>query len=362
MTVKDEIIIIGGGIIGLAIAVELKQLGAKVSIISRNFQEAAGLAAAGMLAPQAEEIPPSPLLDLCLLSRQLYPEWIKEIENITSVNTGYWPCGIIAPRYHRPMIVSEDWQESVKISQLQTGLTPEIAGGYWYPEDGSIDNVALTNALKLATNILNIPIHENITVKHWEISDHKITHLITDQGEIRGDRYILAAGAWSGQLLPIPVKPKKGQMLSLINPHHPDQILQKVLFGEEIYIVPRKDGRIILGATSEDVGFTTGNTEAGIQQLWARAIRLFPPLKDWEINSQWWGFRPCTPDESPLLGDSPYQNLTLATGHHRNGILLAPITAKLISRQVGEETVDELVSKFSWQRFLGMDDTDKFFK
>jgi thiazole synthase len=143
-------------------------------------------------------------------------------------------------------------------------------------------------------------------------------------------------------------------MLSVQAPVHStvQPLLTRVLFGPETYIVPRRDGRIIIGATSEDVGFTPGNTPAGIKRLLERAIRLYPVLADYPINECWWGYRPATPDEWPVLGPSAIANLTFATGHYRNGILLAPITASLIADWILQENQDPLLSHFSCQRFF----------
>jgi glycine oxidase ThiO len=351
MESNSEIIIIGGGIIGLATAIELCLLGAKVRVLCADFKAAASHAAAGMLAPQAEEIPPGAMLDLCLASRALYPEWTNKIEAIAGMTTGYWQCGILAPRYAE-IGTGNDWLDRVSIHQHQSGLTQELAGGYWYPADGQVDNRALTHALWLASQALGIDFIDGVKVNKIETAGGVITKLLTTQGEMTAQHYILATGAWSQELLPIPVVPKKGQMLSvLVPPAQRDNLpLQRVLFGENIYIVPRQDGRIILGATSEDVGFTPQNTVAGINSLLANAMRLFPQIKDYPIQEFWWGFRPSTADELPILGDSLYTNLTLATGHHRNGILLAPITAKLISDRVWNQQADELLAPFHWER------------
>ncbi|MEM9090148.1 MAG: FAD-dependent oxidoreductase, partial [Cyanobacteria bacterium P01_F01_bin.53] len=176
--------------------------------------------------------------------------------------------------------------------------------------------------------------------------------LRTSAGEKQASHYILATGAWSAELLPIPVTPRKGQMLSLRVPpgYGQTQPLQRVLFGEKVYIVPRRDGRIVIGATVEDVGFTPHNTPAGIAQILNAAIELYPTLQNFVMEECWWGFRPATPDELPILGAGPCDNLTLATGHYRNGILLAPITAKLIANHVRGKT-DPLLSAFSYERF-----------
>jgi glycine oxidase ThiO len=352
MPSKNQIIIIGGGVIGLATAVELRLLGAEVRVLSADFKAAAGHAAAGMLAPQAEQIPPGAMLDLCLASRALYPEWVERIRSISHLDPGYWQCGILAPRYTE-VDRAVDWLDRSAIARQQFGLNPHIAGGYCYPGDGQVDNRALINSLWVAAQSLGVEFQDGVKVTDIHCQGDKIDRLDTTEGIVSAQHYILTTGAWTQQLLPIPVIPRKGQMLSLRVPssQRDNLPLQQVLFGEEIYIVPRRDGRIIVGATSEDVGFAPENTGGGIDRLLSNAIRLFPSLADFDLLECWWGFRPATPDELPILGRSAYPNLTLATGHYRNGILLTPITAKLIANLVWHQQADELLSSFSWARF-----------
>ncbi|WP_310413204.1 glycine oxidase ThiO [Chamaesiphon sp. OTE_8_metabat_110] len=351
MSSGSEIIVIGGGVIGLATAIELRLLGAQVTILSKDFKAAAGHAAAGMLAPQAEQIAPGTMHDLCLDSRELYPEWVRKIEAISGVDVGYWQCGILAPRYLSAS--GQDWLDTDSIHQQQSGLSESVVGGYWYPADGQVDNRALIRSLSSASQALGINLRDSVEVTAIHRNQGRVTHLETSQGDLTAQHYILATGAWSQQLLPIPLIPRKGQMLSVLVPNEQrDNLpLQQVLFGEEIYIVPRRDGKIIIGATSEDVGFAPSNTLKGVKQLMTNAMRLFPTLQQYPLLETWWGFRPATPDELPILGTSTEANLTLATGHYRNGILLAPITAKLIADLVWHQQADNLLAAFSWQRF-----------
>jgi glycine oxidase ThiO len=352
MSRKCEILIVGGGIIGLAIALELKAQGASVTILCRDFNEAATHAAAGMLAPQAEKIPPSPMWDLCLASRSLYPAWVHKLEAITGMNAGYWACGILAPSYSEPPADRKDWLDRAQIQTIQPGLSAEISGGWWFPDDAQVDNRALAKVLWMAAQEVGIEIQTHVTVERFLSRDRsRISAIETTHGTWQADHYILATGAWTQELLPIPVFPRKGQMLSLQVPQELGVPLQQVLFGETIYLVPRQDGRIILGATSEDVGFTPGNTPLGINLLLSAAIRLYPDLQDFPIQEFWYGFRPATPDELPILGTSSYENLTFATGHYRNGILLAPITSKLIAEWILTQKAEPLLQEFHWSRF-----------
>lgn len=345
-----DVLVIGGGVIGLATAIELKLRSHSVTIIVRDFNSGASHTAAGMLAPQAEQIPPGAMLDLCLLSRQLYPDWTSKIEHISGLSTGYWNCGILAPVYVQNNRNNAQWLDKGTIFQQQPNLSADVVGGWWYPEDGQVDNRALTNALRACAIALGVKIQDKVTVKNFIYQQNQVTGVCTTSNEVfYAEHYLLATGAWSQELLPIPVHPKKGQMLS-VRVTEKELPLKQVLFAPDIYIVPRTDGRIIIGATMEDVGFTPNNTPAGMQLLLQRAIRLFPPLQDYPIEEFWWGFRPATPDELPILGASPYPNLTLATGHYRNGILLAPVTANLIADVINNKN-SAFLEHFHYSRF-----------
>jgi glycine oxidase ThiO len=352
MQTRSDVLIIGGGAIGLATALALALRGASVTILSRNFQEAALHAAAGMLAPQAEGILPGPMLDLCLRSRALYPEWASKLESLSGINPEYWPCGIIAPQYEA-VEKGRDWCDLPTLLNLQPNLSPEVTGGWWFPEDGQVNNQAIAKALRVAVQALGVTLCEGITVQQINHDGQQITGVETAQGIYEADCYLLAAGAWTGSLLSIPVVPRKGQMLSLRSPTG-QQPLQHVLFGSNAYIVPRQNGRVVIGATSEDVEFTPHNTSKGVHQLLRESARLYPPLQDWILDQCWWGFRPTTPDELPILGASPYKNLVLATGHYRNGILLTPITALLMAALICDQKVDPLLESFKFSRFQGL--------
>ncbi len=353
---RSDVLIVGGGLIGLAIALELHQQGVQVTLLTQDFAAAAGNAAAGMLAPSAEQIPAGPMKDLCLRSLALYPTWVSKLEDLTGINSGYWPCGILAPHLASDSATDSGLPKSSldaqAIRSYQSGLGADVVGGHFYPEDAQVDNRALMKALQLAVQESGIDLQTGVTVEGFVQQRGKVTHLRTSAGDRQAAHYVLATGAWSGEVLPVPVLPRKGQMLSVRVPvgYGQRQPLRRVLFGEQIYIVPRQEGRIVMGATVEDVGFTPHNTPAGMAQLLNAAIALYPPLQTFPIEEQWWGFRPSTPDELPILGAGPCDNLTLATGHYRNGVLLAPITASLIAAQV-QGNPDPLLNAFSYQRF-----------
>ncbi|MBD2103211.1 glycine oxidase ThiO [Leptolyngbya sp. FACHB-261] len=350
-----DVLIAGGGIVGLATAVELALRGAQVTVLERGqCARAASWAAAGMLAPQAEALPSGPLLELALRSLSLYADWTAKLETLTGLNTGYWPCGILVPllaEHQNQLSCQErpqDWLSADAIHQLQPGLSAQVIGGRWLAQEGQVDNRLLAQVLLAAALQLGVDVREQVELEQFQSDGDQVRQLLTTAGEFRADHYVLATGAWSYELLKLPVTPRKGQMLALQAPEPP---FKRVLYGEDIYLVPRQDGRVVVGATNEAVGFTKGNTVAGISALLKGATTLFPALAELTIAELWWGFRPATPDEAPILGPSPWQNLVLATGHYRNGILLAPITAQLIADFLQTEAVDPLLSAFRWDRF-----------
>ncbi|MEM8806173.1 MAG: glycine oxidase ThiO [Cyanobacteria bacterium P01_G01_bin.38] len=369
---QADVLIVGGGIIGLAIAIELRQQGATVKVVSRDFAAAASHAAAGMLAPRAERLS-GPMLDLCLRSLALYPEWSRKLEELTGQGTGYWPCGILAPTVGAVLPDRAKCEESREdredggdregvgsglclsgdaIRQYQPGLSEAVQAGYWFAEDAQVDNRLLVNALRIAAQEMGIELQDGVSVEAFLQENKQITGVLTSAGRQQAGHYVLAAGAWSSELLPVPITPRKGQMAAVRQPDNVIHPLRRVLFGDNIYIVPRRDGRIVLGATSEDVGFLPHNTPAGVTQLLSEAVRLYPAIANYPLQECWWGFRPASPDELPILGPSPCHNLTLATGHYRNGILLAPITAKLLAQAItNPQNSDLLLNSFSWKRF-----------
>ncbi|MGB3295496.1 MAG: glycine oxidase ThiO [Phormidesmis sp.] len=349
---QAEVLIVGGGVIGLALALELQQQGAQVTVLSRDFAAAAGHAAAGMLAPDAEKIIPGSMAELCHRSLALYPAWVSKLEALTGHASGYWPCGILAPQLATDNRPERPSLSAVAAHSYQPGLSPNVVGAHFYPEDAQVDNRALMKALSAAVQDLGVDLQTGVSAEGFIQQRQKVIGLRTSAGERQADHYVLATGAWSGDLLPIPVTPCKGQMLSVRVPasYGHSQPLRRVLYGQKVYIVPRRSGQIILGATVETVGFAPHNTPAGIAQLLNAAIELYPELQDFPIEECWWGFRPASPDAQPILGASSCDNLTLATGHYRNGILLAPITAQLIAAHIQGHS-DPLLNAFSYQRF-----------
>ena len=373
VSAQQRVLILGGGLMGLAIAHQLARRGTAVQVLSRRRSEAAGFVAAGMLAPHAEGLS-GDLLALGQASLERIPAWVGQIEADSGLRCGLRPCGIVVPftsAAERDAYPTAPWGDALD----RRGLEREVPGigaswqaGLLFPQDGQIDNRRqLMRALERACVDLGVTFLEGSEVLALDRDGSgalAAVRLRTAEGEqqrLAAERAVLTCGAWSAQLLPqLPIRPVKGQMLSLQGPRH---ALGRVIFGPGTYLVPREDGLLVVGATSEaEAGFSEGLTPAGQRQLQKGMAALLPAAAQWPPMERWWGFRPCTPDEGPLLGEGPIPGLWLAAGHHRNGVLLAALTAELIAEAVRPESTADAghspgagshhwLHSFRWTRF-----------
>ncbi|MEB3266078.1 MAG: FAD-dependent oxidoreductase [Cyanobacteriota bacterium] len=367
---SDPVLILGGGLMGLAVAHGLARRGLVVRVLSRRRSEAAGFVAAGMLAPHAEGLTGS-LLRLGQRSLERVPHWVARIEADSGLACGLRPCGIVVPfpteveRDHFATAAYGEPLDRAGLEQEIPGIGPRWEAGLLFAQDGQIDNRRrLMRALERACVARGVTFEEGSEVLELEQAQGCLQAVWlrrADGAEHRlpTPRAVLACGAWSAALLPqLPVVPVKGQMLSL---QGPSDALRRVVFGPGTYLVPRDDGLLVVGATSEpEAGFSDGLTPAGQGQLQAGIAALLPQAALWPPMERWWGFRPCTPDQGPLLGPGPIEGLWLATGHHRNGVLLAAITADLLAwRLAGADPpaldAAEWLQAFSPERFQGQE-------
>jgi glycine oxidase len=380
---NPTVAVIGGGAIGLAVAWRLAQRGAKVTVFDKDAAgSGATHAAAGMLAACAEAEPGEEnLVALNRASQLLWPAFTEELEKAAGMSIGLRTEGTLVLAltaddqarlkhlltFQNSLGLPLEWISATEVRRREPHLAPTIAGAIWSAEDHQVDNRALAAALHRAALASGVTVREHAAVDQVIAEQGRITGVRVREerslhtGEMAGgvvptDVVVVAAGAWSrgiGGLPPDmrpPVRPVKGQMLSLhMDPKAP--LLNHVLWAPGAYLVPRWDGRLLIGATVEEKGFDTTLTAGGQLALLEAAWRAVPAIEELAIDEMWVGFRPGSRDDAPIIGHAPLPGLVYATGHYRNGILLTPITAKAVADLILDGAVDPLVQPFGLERF-----------
>lgn len=365
--------IIGAGVIGLGIAWRLAQRGASVTVFDKGEAgQGASHAAAGMLAACAEAEPgEEALVRLGRASQALWPDFAAELLALTGISVDLRTEGtlLIALTADDQARLTHDlgfqqslglpltWITAAEARRREPHLGPRLAGAVWSPEDTQVDNRKLAAALKAAALAAAVTIREHTSVARVLVGGARVRGIALEDGtQFAADAVVLAAGAWSRQIDGIPsdarppVRPIKGQMLALqMDPAAP--LVRHVVWGPGVYMVPRADGRLLLGATVEEKGFDATLTAGGVLALLEAAWRAVPAIEDLPIYELWVGHRPGSRDDAPILGASPIPGLVYATGHHRNGILLTPITAETVAALVLDGEGDERLAPFGMTRF-----------
>jgi glycine oxidase len=371
----SDVVIVGGGIIGLAIAWRARHAGISVTVLERDtVGHGTSRVAAGMLAPVAElEFGASGgrLLDLGLRSASMWPAFAAELESLTGLPVGLLRTGtLLAARDEddaRELERQLEFRHSLGLAvrrlrpsqarELEPALAPTVRLALEVPDDHSVDPRLVLTALRHACESAGVRLREHTRVACVELSDARVTGVTLQDGErLRAEQVVLAAGPWSERIdgLPagaaVPVRPVKGQILRLRDPAGAG-LLRRVLRFRGGYLVPRGDGRYVLGATVEERGFELAPTAGGVYELLRDARELVPGISELEIEELSVGLRPGTPDNAPVIGAGSVRGLVWATGHYRNGILLAPLTAELVAAVLSGETADELLSTCAPGRF-----------
>lgn len=341
---KSSAIVIGGGIIGCSIAYELGKSGFEVTLLEKGaIGQEASVSAAGMLGAQVETHHPGPFYELCTQSQQLYRPWSEELLAFSGISPQYIEEGILRValteedetelRSRLPWVKGAAWVDPAEIHRMEPELTAEVRGGLWFPQDHQVNPIGLLQALRASLAKQGCHIREWTPVFQLLTEKGKVTGVQTAEGPLLADHVILAAGAWSPALtgslgIELPVYPVQGQCLS-VRPATP--LLQATAFTKGCYIVPKQDGSYIIGATQVEAGFDKRSTVEAITALHRKAVSLVPRLDEAEFVRTWTGLRPGSRDGLPFLGGwEGAPGLVFATGHYRNGILLAPVTALLI--------------------------------
>ncbi|RMD46795.1 MAG: glycine oxidase ThiO [Aquificota bacterium] len=357
-----NVIIVGGGVIGLSIAKELIKLDIDVKVIEKNrIGRGASWVAGGMIAPQAEGLEEGTFLDFCLESRSMYKDFVKELEKETGIETGYWECGILKLAFSKDeeekikkdvkrfnkLGLKAKWFDRKELEKIYKNIGDEVLGGALYEDDAQVDNRKLVLALEEFVK-KNADIYEFEEVKEIIEENGKFKAVKTENYTFEADYCVISAGAWSGKF-GVPVYPLKGEMTAI---DIKKEDIDRVLYSSKAYLIPRKNyHRLVIGATQENVGFKDGNTVQGTLQLLNGAVDTLKNLAEKDIQEFWYGYRPSTDDELPVLGEGKIKSLVYATGHHRNGILLAPITAKVISEYIYSGKDSKYLKEFSPNRF-----------
>jgi glycine oxidase len=362
-----DAIFVGGGAIGLSCAWRAAQRGARVAVIERAEPPAgATRVAAGMLAPVGELAFGEPrLLEMTLAAARLYPEFVAELEAATGETTGYARQGALhvaldrdeateLRRVHdlqRSLGLEAEWLPPRRCRELEPGLTPSFNGGVHAPGEATVDPRALTAALLVALAVVGAEVRTGTDVVGGVFEGERLVGVRTAAGEeLRAESVVLANGAWSGRAEWLPeharprVRPVKGQVVEL-RTRDGAPPCERIVASERVYLVPRADGRLIVGATVEEQGFDTAVTAGGVHELLRESYRLLPGVAEMELVDSMAGLRPGTPDNLPLIGPGAIEGLVLATGHYRNGILLAPLTAEAIAAVLaGEAALDTIAT------------------
>ena len=364
-----DVVVVGGGVIGCSIALRLAREGLRVAIVERGrIGCEASRAAAGMLSPQAEASAPGPFLELSLRSRAMYPEFGELLRDLSGIDIEYRDEGTLCVAFEGedPEGIARwaSWQKAAElpleelsaedVARLEPEISRSAARAVLIPGDHQVNNRRLMDALDVAIHRTGVEVIEDAAVSSLTVEDGRAAGVVYRTDSVAAGAVVVAAGSWSSPLLQaagvrIEVVPARGQMLALTGDR---PAVRHVLHSNRVYIVPRNDGRVVVGATVEYAGFAKAVTAAGIHGLLGAALELVPALGEYDLVETWAGLRPDTSDHMPVLGPCGLAGFYVATGHFRNGILLAPVTADLIADCVLNEHAPQGLAPFTVERFV----------
>jgi glycine oxidase len=375
---SSDVVIVGGGVIGCSIAYYLSLAGAKVTVVERN-RLAAGASgvAAGMLAPQVEAPFADDFFELALLGRSLHAPLAVELMDDVQMDVEFRKTGILRVarteaeradmnrqfRWQSARGLVAEWVEPDDLSRsepLLSGVAGRLlAGGLWLGDECQVRAPRLVQALAMAAGRRGARFVEGIPVVGLQVRGGRATGVLTPAATVEADAVVLAAGVWSPDLartvgLEVPVAPVKGQILSVRSSI--DKTPRVVIWSGECYLVPRPDGEIVLGATEEEGNYDPRPTLAGLNRLTEAALEVVPAAAGFVVEGAWAGLRPAAPDRYPIVGWAPFiKGLFLATAHYRNGVLLGPLTGRLVADHLLSGTSLGELARFGPERFSAPD-------
>ncbi len=367
---NPDIIILGGGIIGCALAEELARHGRRVIILERTSAGAeASSAAAGILSSQLDVDQPGPFFDLCQAARKMYPRWIEHVERRTGISVGYHVDGVLylamsGQEDHRmdrrrrwqtkAGLRVERWSRS-DVRRREPAVDGRIKRGYFFPTEPQIDNVRLMEALAAACRKAGVELQEGVTVRRLLTKDRRVRGVELAEGQLLDAPTVVnCLGSWAALDGMLPgssvIEPARGQLLEF---DAPKRLFRHVVMADCAYAVQRRDGRLLVGSTVEFVGFNKRVTLEGMTGILTGLHRITTAdtLRQCTFRTAWAGLRPCSRDRLPILGQTRVEGLIMATGHFRHGILLAPITAKLLAEQIVRGQNPTELAAFNLERF-----------
>lgn len=368
----SEGLIIGGGVLGLSIARSLHKTGVRnITVLDRSAAgREASWAAAGMLGPQAETDEAGAFFDLCSTSRDLYPEFAGALLDETGIDIELDRTGTLYLAFGEKDADELDnryrWQQEAglaverltrdEILAMERHVSPRVVSGLLFPNDWQVENRKLLSALERYAELNGIEIREGVEVESVVIDEGRATGVRTGGETIAAGSVILATGAWTSLIklgaagMPFEVAPVRGQIVAY---QGDERLFDHVIYSHRGYVVPRRDGRILAGSTTEHAGFEKAVTESAAEGLSEMAAEILPKLADMRVADQWAGLRPFAGDGLPVIGSIPgIDALTVATAHYRNGILLAPVTAEMVAKTIGGGVEDAHLEEFSPTRFV----------
>jgi glycine oxidase len=381
---RYDVVVVGGGIIGLVTAWRAAQRGVRIAVADPEPGGGAARVAAGMLAPVTElGYGEETLLELNLASARRYPDFAAELADATGLDLGYRSCGTLAVAldaddrahlrelhaFQRSLGLHSQWLTGRECRRLEPMLAPGVRGGLRVDGDHQVDPRRLAKALLRAAQLAGVDFHRQLVARVATVRGRVAGVVLTDGTALDADRTVLAAGSRSGMVeglpepaLP-PVRPVKGQVLRLRMPDGPpgqgpflSRTVRAVVRGGHVYLVPRENGELVVGATSEELGWDTTVTAGGVYELLRDAHELVPGITELPLLETLAGLRPGSPDNAPLLGPVPsLPGLVLATGHHRNGVLLTPVTGEVLAEVLTGGELPPYATPFSPERFAHQD-------
>ncbi|MEU3981874.1 glycine oxidase ThiO [Streptomyces sp. NPDC026672] len=372
----SDVLVIGGGIIGLVTAWRAAQRGFTTAVVDPEPGGGAAQVAAGMLAAVTElHHGEQTLLGLNLESARRYPAFAAELGELTGRDLGYRRCGTLAVALdaddraqlrelhvlQRESGLESEWLSGRECRQLEPMLAPGVRGGLRVDGDHQIDPRRLATALVTACERAGVVFHRAWAARLRVLRERAAGVTTADGTELDAQQVVLAAGSLSGRLAGVPdevlpaVRPVKGQVLRLTVPERFGAFLNRtvraVVRGSHVYLVPRENGELVVGATSEDLGWDTTVTAGGVYELLRDAHELVPGITELPLTETRAGLRPGSPDNAPLLGPSGLDGLLLATGHYRNGVLLTPVTGDALAHALATGELPEEARPFTPARF-----------